>query len=351
MNNPDDKDIVFIEPENTPKLSLPKIELDNLWDIALTGVISENSKRVYRAGMIQFARYLLMKSESLIPDDDEELLKKATPILSQVTFPFVAEYREWMREQDYSGSTINGRLAAINMLFKRMKRLNLIKENPADSDFVQRMKVPSVSNSEGLDKDESTLLLKVCIDDESEIRGNRDLALLSVMIFNGLRRSEVIQIDLDRIRMVDDTPTTKLRIKGGKSLTIEFIPEVWNVILKWIKIADIKKGPVFRKLNGNRAGGVCVSKKRLTDSGVYRIIKGRIKESGINKNIHPHSLRHTYATLALLGGVPIQDLQISMGHASTNTTFRYYRVIDQVGRSPGRKIDIQMPTGKGDNKQ
>lgn len=350
MSNPDDKDIVIVDSEPLT-LSVPQAAPDDAWDVALTGVINKNSKRVYKAGMLNFARYLLMRVGTSIPEDVEKVLKKAAPLLQQVTFPFVAEYREWLRDQEYSASTINTRLAAIDMLFKRMKRLKLIKENPADSDFVQRMRTPTISNAEGLNKDEATKLLEVCINDESEIRGKRDLALFSVMIFNGLRRSEVIQINLDNIRLIGDTYTTRLTIKRGKELGIEFIPEVWDAIKKWTNIARIKNGPVFRRLNGSRSGSIYVSKKCLTDAGVYRIIKNRIQEAGINKNIHPHSLRHTYATLALLAGAPIQDVQISMGHASTNTTFRYYRAIDQIGRSPGRKIDIQMPKGKGDKKQ
>jgi integrase/recombinase XerD len=86
----------------------------------------------------------------------------------------------------------------------------------------------------------------------------------------------------------------------------------------------------------------------VTANGIYSIIKTRVREARITKNIHPHSLRHTYATLALLGGVPLQDVQVSMGHSSPNTTFRYFRAIEQVGRSPGRALGLnwQQPGTK-----
>jgi len=346
MSNPDDKKIIVVDAPTS--LSVPQVELDNAWDMALTGVISPNSKRVYKAALLDFARYLLSRVGSSIPGDPELVFQKAAPLLPQVTFPFVAEYREHMREQGYSASTINTRLAALDMLFKRMKRLRLIKENPADSDFVQRMKTSTVSDSEGLSEEEATNLLTVCWNDENEIRGKRDYALFSVMIFNGLRRSEVIQINLDKIKKVRDVNTTKLKIKRGKELSIEFIPEVWNAIEEWLDVSGITEGCLFRRLKGGKGGSIYLSDKCLTDDGVYRITKQRIEEAGIKKNIHPHSLRHTYATLALLGGAPIQDVQVSMGHSSTDTTFRYFRAIEQVGRSPGRKINIQMPKGEGD---
>ena len=351
MSKTEEENGIVVLETDVSKLTVPQSDPDDVWDMALTGVISPNSRRVYKAGMLNFARYLLTRVGTSVPADAEATLRKAAPLLSQVTFPFVAEYREWLRDQKYSPSTVNTRLAAIDMLFKRMKRLKLIKENPADSDFVQRMRTSRISNAEGLDKDEATKLLEVCVNDKLKIRGKRDAALLAVMIFNGLRRSEVIQINLDNIKYINDTPTTRVIIKRGKELSFEFIPHVWNAIVDWLEAASIESGPIFRRFNGSRSGSLYVSKKCLTDNGVYRIIKTRIKEAGIEKNIHPHSLRHTYATLALLAGVPIQDVQISMGHASTSTTFRYYRAIEQVGRSPGRQIDIQMPKGKGDDKQ
>jgi integrase len=206
------------------------------------------------------------------------------------------------------------------------------------------MRTSSISETEGLDNGEAEHLLKILWEDTTYI-GLRDTAIFAVLIYNGLRRSEVIQIDLENIRFVSGTPTITLIIKRGKHLNIEFIPLVWKTMDRWMVAANITKGPIFRKVTKFRDGRQEITENRLTVDHIYAIIKSRVKQAGIDKDIHPHSLRHTYATLALLAGVPIQEVQKSMGHSSTDTTFRYDRAIEQVGRSPGRSIALEWPGG------
>jgi integrase/recombinase XerD len=344
---PDDKEIQrFIEVADNPLGSpLPQTKLEDVWDVALAGTISDNSKRAYLKGMVCFAEFVLKKANRPVPRADEEILRMASPLLTHVNFPLVAEYREQMREDGYAHRTINLRLAAIDKLFTRMMRLEIIEKNPASAELVPRMRVSNVSETQGLDNGEAEHLLKTLWEDKT-YSGLRDTAIFAVLIYNGLRRSEVVQIDLENIRFVSGTPTVTLVIKRGKHLTIEFIPLVWKTIDRWLVSANITEGPVFRKVTKYRDGRQEITKNRLTVDNIYAIIKSRVKQAGIDKDIHPHSLRHTYATLALLAGVPIQEVQKSMGHSSTDTTFRYDRAIEQVGRSPGRSIALEWPGGR-----
>jgi integrase len=342
MSNPND-DYEIISPEQN-KLSLPQPTQDDVWDVALSGVISENSKRAYQHGMIEFARFILDRAQLEIPKDKMTILQKSTPLLPQVSFQLVTEYRDELRENGYANRTINLRLAAVNALYKKMMRLGLVKENPATAELVQRLRTSTRSDTDGLEQNEAEKILKLCHQDDS-FRGKRDLAMFAVMIFNGVRRSELIQIDWDKIKYVNGIPTIKLKIKRDKDIVIEFIPQVWAAIDRWTVAANISKGPIFRRIRSGKGHAQKVTHDRLTVDGVYAIIKTRVKEAGIEKNIHPHSLRHTFATLSLLAGVPIQEVQKSMGHSSTDTTFRYDRAIEQVGRSPGRSIKLNWPGG------
>jgi len=351
MTNSSEKEsIVEVIPENPGELTLPETHISDVWDATLTGVLSKNSKRAYRTGLLSFAKFIIERTGTKMPSSNEEILKAATVFLPQVNFQLVTEFRDELRYNGLAHRTINVRLAAIHSLFNRMMRLGFIDKNPAASELVQRMRTSSRSDTEGLGQKEAAALLEMCFNDK-RLSGKRDLALFAVLIFNGLRRSEVIQIDINRIRYIESTPTIRLKAKRDKDLMIEFIPKVWATIDDWCKTADISSGPVFVRLRGTRNGLQKVTENRLTPDGIYAIIKSRIKEAGIEKNIHPHSLRHTYATLALLSGVAIQDVQTSMGHSSTDTTYRYYRAIDQVGRSPGRSINLKWPKkGKGKEK-
>jgi integrase/recombinase XerD len=339
------EDIVIVPTTEEQKaLEIPEITVADVWDMALTGVLSDNSRRAYKQAMVNFASFLLSKIGRNVPDEKIEILKTATPFLPSVRFQHVAEYREALRVKGLSNATINLRLAAIHTMFKRMRRLGMIDQNPADPELVQRMRVSNISTTEGLSSGEAEKLLRIC-HEEGTLSGQRDLALFAVMMHNGLRRSEAIQLDVGNFRMVEDTPTYTLVLKGGKVHTIEFIGPVWTAIQRWLDAGCIQTGPVFSRIHKTKKGKETVLEKRLTASGVYNIIRNRCHDAGIEKNIHPHSMRHTYATLALLAGVPIQEVQISMGHANTDTTFRYYRAVEQVGRSPARSIQLEWPDG------
>ena len=347
MNESDDKaeGLIEVSPETALGSLLPQTKIEDVWDVALAGSISDQSRRSYFQGMTSFARFVLEKASQPVPDDNKIALQRAAPFLPHVRFPLVTEYRDALRDAGYAARTVNVRLAALDMLFKRMMRLELIDQNPASSELVRRMKTSNISSTEALSQEEAEQLAKMLNEDES-LSGYRDLALFSVFIYNGLRRAEIIQIDVDKIRYVGSTPTIHLVIKRGKHLSIEFVPIVWKMIDRWLVAANIQTGPIFRRIRNSTGGTQKVTDDRLTPNGIYDIIGRRIEQAGITKNIHPHSLRHTYATFSLLAGVPIQEVQKSMGHSSIDTTSRYDRAIDQVGRSPGRSISLNWPGGQ-----
>jgi integrase len=201
------------------------------------------------------------------------------------------------------------------------------------------MKTSSLSTTEGLSRAEAENLLRCCAADPGPA-GVRDLALLLVLIMNGLRRAELVSLDVDGFRFIDDTPVYVITGKGDKKRTMEFVPDVWEAVVRWVELVNDDTGPLFRRLGRPGKKGQKITPRRLTTNGVYHIIKRRTAEAGIQKSISPHSLRHTYATLALLAKVPIQEVQISMGHTSPDTTFRYFRALEQVGRSPTRAIKL-----------
>jgi integrase len=344
--NEKDKSLVVTTP-TSGALALEQPAANDVWDDALTHVLADNSRRTYRVGLESFAKFVLAKAGMASPDDGKDTMMLATPFLPEVTSQHVTQFREDLRGEGLAASTINGRLAAVMMLYQRMVRLKLVSENPATPELVSRMKTSNVSGTEGLSKEEAEHLLNVIASDRS-LRGSRDLALFLVLFHNGLRRSEAASLLIQNFRVVGDTPTYEVTIKGGKKLAIEIIPIVWKELERWMEAAAIGHGPVFRRLRRGRGGAHVVCNGGLTANGIYSIIKTRVREARITKNIHPHSLRHTYATLALLGGVPLQDVQVSMGHSSPNTTFRYFRAIEQVGRSPGRALGLnwQQPGTK-----
>lgn len=319
--------------------ALAKRQLPDIWDAALAGVIAETSRRVYKTSMVDFARFLLEAHDQPVPDEPKEIFVAALPLLESVTFHEVTDYREDLREKGYEPTTINAHLAALNNLFIRMMRMERIAKNPASAELVARMKTSSLSTTEGLSRSEAEEILRRCASDKTPA-GRRDLAMLLMLIFNGLRRAELVSLDINGFRFIDEVPVYIVTGKGNKKRTMEFVPQVWDAVVAWVELVGDDAGPLFRGLGRPGKKGQKILKRRLTTNGVYHIIKQRADEAGIQKRISPHSLRHTYATLALLANVPIQEVQISMGHTSPDTTFRYFRALEQVGRSPTRAIKL-----------
>ena len=340
MNRPDS--IILSE---SPTALAPETAQD-IWDAALTHVISENSRRSYRTGMASFARFLISTKRpgEVVSRKPHEAFLAAADLLPSVTFSDVAQFREKLRADGLKPATINNRLAAVSTVFVRMMRMSLIRDNPANPELVARMRVSNVSTTLGLTRNESLRVLQACSKDDS-LAGWRDLAILCVLIFNGLRRAELTSIEADGFRIVslpngEEVPTYIILGKGGKKRTIEFVPSVWSAIVTWREQASIKTGPLFRPMRRARNNSLKVLNRGLTTGGIYDIVVKRIRAAGISKPVSPHGLRHTFATLTLLAGQHIQEVQIAMGHSDPSTTFRYLRVIDQVGRSPSRAIDL-----------
>jgi site-specific recombinase XerD len=250
--NEKDKSLVVTTP-STGGLALEQPAANDVWDDALTHVLADNSRRTYRGGLESFAKFVLTKAGMDIPDDGKDAMMLATPFLPEVTSLHVTQFREALRAEGLAGSTINGRLAAVMMLYQRMVRLKLVSENPATPELVSRMKTSNISGTEGLSREEAEHLLNIIASDRS-LQGARDLALFLVLFHNGLRRSEAASLLIQNFRVVGDTPTYEVTIKGGKKLAIEIIPVVWKELERWFDQAAIGHGPVFRRLRRARGG-------------------------------------------------------------------------------------------------
>lgn len=173
--------------------------------------------------------------------------------------------------------------------------------------------------------------------DASALKGRRDRALLAVLIGCGLRRSEAAALTIEHIQQRSGRwVIADLVGKHGRIRSVPMPAWAKAVIDVWTADARIDSGPVFRSLNkgGRLSGGT------LADKAVATIISGYAKPLGLE--VSAHDLRRTYAKLAHQGRAALEQIQLSLGHASLVTTERYLGVRQDLADAPCDHLGLNV---------
>lgn len=151
----------------------------------------------------------------------------------------------------------------------------------------------------------------------SACKGNRERAMVELLVSSGVRVSELTGLDVEDI----DLPSLTVHVrngKGGKDRTT-YISEVARTHLsKYIKESGIATGPLFISIKG----------KRLRPGGVRFILNQIAKRAGV-ENVHPHRFRRTFATGLADRGMQVQEIMRLLGHTNINTTMEYVTMSDE----------------------
>lgn len=158
----------------------------------------------------------------------------------------------------------------------------------------------------------------------------RDRAMLELLFSSGLRVSELIGLNRENVNL--DKAEFSVRGKGRKLRIVFISPDAQQALKNYLEVrSDVdpalfisypKKGLVNKK-NKERES------MRLTTRSVARIVKYYATKAGIIKDVHPHTLRHSFATDLLVNGADIRSVQAMLGHASITTTQIYTHVTNE----------------------
>lgn len=207
-------------------------------------------------------------------------------------------------------STRAGRLAAVSSFYRFVQQNVPGSFLPNPAQHVARPKFDSSeSTTRGLDAGELTAFRKAALDSSP-----RDYALVQLLVGAGLRISEAVESDTRHLVRETGQWYLYVKRKGKEDRVPVQVPD--TAVRALHRYLRGRKGPLFLDRRGHR-----LSRRAALD----RIGRLALKAGLTGRNISPHSLRHTATTLALSAGVPIRDVQVQMGHASTETTARYDR--------------------------
>ena len=226
-----------------------------------------------------------------------------------------------------SPASIARRLSCLSQFYDYgIKDAELLEHSPVAN--VRRPKVSDDSSTVGLTAEELDRLLTA-----AEAHGPRSAALLSLLVYNGLRIAEVLACDIEDFSHQRGHRVLRITRKGGKASTEPLAPIVLHPLELYV--GERTSGAIFLNAQGT---------ERLSYSTSYALIRRLAKRAGIAgaARISPHSLRHSFATELLAGGVPLQDVQDAMGHADPRTTRAYDRSRHNLDRHPTYAMAAQL---------
>ena len=236
----------------------------------------------------------------------------------------------------YSPASTNKMLAAFRGVLRESWRLGFMDAEMFHRAIdIKTVKGSTIPKGRSVGAGEINALVEVCYNDVSPA-GVRDAAILALLYAAGLRRSEVVDLDLSHF----DTETGGLKIvasKGNKARTVYLGNGAKAARTGWITVRGDTPGPLLYRI---RKGGKIIP-ERLTDQAIWVILEKRFRKARV-KPFTPHDLRRTFAGEMLDAGVDLVTVQKLMGHASPVTTSRYDRRDEQTKMDAATKIHFPM---------
>ncbi len=263
--------------------------------------LSKHTIVAYGTDLKIFASYYLKLKA------DAESLKKVDAISAN-------ELREFLYSQSRSGlsaRTLARRLASLRSFFLYLREEGAVSEAPSDG-LISPTQIRSLpKNAQHHD-----MLLLLEAPDLTTVRGLRDRGILSLFYAAGLRVSELSELKLGRFdqargRIQAVGKGNKERLVPIGELTQEHLREYLQARAKVVNQAG--SGFLFCGPKG----------KSLTRQAVWKLVKKYCRLAGVSTKLHPHSLRHAFATELIAGGADLRSVQVLLGHSSITTTEIY----------------------------
>ena len=229
----------------------------------------------------------------------------------------VMAYVYELQKQNKAGATVSRNIASIRSFFQFLQRKGLVTENPAADLELPKVekKVPEILS---LDKVE-LLLEQPSGDEDKEVR---DKAMLELLYATGIRVTELISLKVDDINL----PLEYIRCgSDAKSRIIPIGAQAKFSLRRYLE--KVRENMVLR--SDEEVLFVNCNGKPMTRQGFWKIIKAYAKKAGIEEDITPHMLRHSFAAHLIENGADLRSVQEMLGHSDISTTQIYTKLTNQ----------------------
>ena len=260
--------------------------------------VSNNTLESYKRDLEQFKSYINSNNKKYTKIKEED----------------IKDYLQYLlKEQNKKPSTISRMIASIRSFYQYEVKVGKIEKDPTinvQSPKIEK-KAPCVLTSE-----EVELLLEQ--PNDIDLKGIRDKAMLEFAYATGMRVTEMISLNVEDLDLKNEVVICK---SDRRTRTIPLGKMSINAIKEYLE----KSRTILVKSEEEKALFVNLNGKRLTRQGFWKIIKFYQEQAHIEKDITPHTLRHSFATHLLQHGAELKAIQSILGHSDISSTQVYMK--------------------------
>lgn len=276
----------------------------------LLGRLAPRSQRAYKRDLQYFAEHLGLQDEAAMGN------YLARNVGHGEAYTIIMEWRNSMVAKGLASATINRRLAAVRTFIKAANAADFLPWTVN----VPGLKQEAKRDMRGPGEDGFKAMLAACI-------SPRDRAILRLLYGSGLRRSEVVSIDIEDVDLAGGTVMVQGKGKREKASN-PIRPHTRDAIVEWIKLRGEKPGPLFLNSSGTR----------LSDNALYQVVVDLGKKIGIV--VRPHGLRHSSVTM-VADKKGVRVAQSFARHANIQTTMGYIDNRQNEAKEGAEVVDVE----------
>ena len=313
-----DYGIIIPMPAATPAAP----SLASLCTLVVAGIPNPSTRSMYRKALRDFLMWLETQGEA------------------PLTKAMVQRHVVFLTARGYAASSVNQRLAAIRKFVLTATDQGLVAVKHAAGILrIRGVRQRGVGSGNWLSADEAEKLMNA--PDPKTPKGKRDRAILGLMVGCGLRRSEVVCLNVEDLQRQEGR-WVLLNVIGmhGRTRRVPLPPWAKLAIVRWMEAAGISEGPVFRAVGRDGKS----ADRRLSAPMILEIVSRYATELGLK--VRPRDLRRTCAKLCRSSGGDLEQIQMLLGHSSIQITEQYLGTRQDLAKAPNDRIGLRWRTPK-----
>ena len=274
--------------------------------LAIEQNLSRHTVLAYRTDINDFCTFL----------DDLNLSRENN--ISDTTA--VSKYLANLNARNFAKATVSRRMAAVRSFFNYLLDIGEVNTHPANElpSPKKARSIPKALNTQDIDR-----LLEMIESHKQTPTGGRNRALVRLMYSTGIRVTEAVTLRLDSINL-DKSQSIRVTGKGSKERELPLPTDTALILIDYLNNSrpELVKNKLIDSLFVSSRGN------ELSRQAAWAIIHDAAESAGLKKHISPHTLRHSFATHLLRGGIHLRKVQELLGHTNLSTTQIYTALSD-----------------------